>query len=87
MLVVSFGLYYWSYQNKILPHIRVGGVSVGSQSAAAARELIEAQAKLVREGKVTVKVGDKPFEETTVNLGIDYDLDQTLAAADRLVLG
>ncbi len=84
VLVLSFGLYYWSYQNKILPHVRVGGVSIGSRSAAAVRELIETQAKLVREGKVTLKVGDKTFEETTAILGIDYDLDQTLAAAAHI---
>lgn len=84
VLIVSFGLYYWSYQNKILPHLRVGGVSVGSRSAAAAREIIETKARPMREGKIMVVIGNKTFEETTANLGIDFNLDQTLAAAAHI---
>ena len=84
VLVVAFGLYFWSYQNKILPHTRIASVSVGGRSAAAAKEIVNAKAQPVREDKITLIVGDQTFEETTGNLGIDYDLDQTIAAAAQV---
>lgn len=77
----SFFIYVKAYENKILPKITIGGVTIGGLESEAARQKIDEVSKSPLEGKVKISIGDKTFEESTESLGLGYD---TSATIDRL---
>jgi vancomycin resistance protein YoaR len=83
-IIGALGLYLWSYQSKILPHISVGDAALGSRTATEARKLVSDKAQLIDSDKVKIQIDDMAFEETPGNLGITYDIEQSVARASRV---
>lgn len=81
VLAGVFVLYVNAYERKILPNIEIGGVSVGGLSVQKAKDKLNDAAKGPSEGRVKIRVEDKTFEESTDNLGLNYNVDKSVESA------
>jgi len=85
VLVASLAGYIYSYRDRILPNISVGGINVGSMTVAKARTIINDRAEAVTNGKVVITVDDETiFEEAVTVLGVEYDVDASISQAQKI---
>jgi len=78
VLIGGFALYVKAYQNRILPNTEIGGISVGGLTQEKAEEKLNNASKIPSEGKVKLRINDKTPEESTDNLGLNYDVAKSV---------
>lgn len=78
---VVFFAYHLAYAQRVIPGVSVAGVNVGNRSPQEVLSVLQGKAAAVAAHPVRFSSNDKNYESTTRELGIEYDLEQTVKEA------
>lgn len=81
---ILFFSYHLAYAKKVIPGVKVAGISLGNKSQEEVKTLLEAKFNDRASQPVKLAAADKNFEYTFENLGISYDREKTVAAAFKV---